>query len=49
VQRFIADIRDEANGFYPTFEHGCEAAEVIDIIRLGAGWTPVPAYVSKGN
>jgi predicted dehydrogenase len=43
VRRFVADIRGEATSFYPTFEDGCEASEIIDIIRGGAGWTPVPA------
>jgi predicted dehydrogenase len=43
VRRFVADIRGEATSFYPTFEDGCEASEIIDIVRGGAGWTPVPA------
>ena len=43
VQRFTADIRGLPHAFYPTFHTGCEAAEIIDIIRAGAGWTTVPA------
>lgn len=43
VRRFVADIRGQATSFYPTFEDGCEASEIIEIVRNGAGWTPVPA------
>lgn len=43
VRRFVADIRGQARSFYPTFDDGCEASEIIEIIRGGAGWTAVPA------
>jgi predicted dehydrogenase len=40
--RFAADVRAERSSFYPTFEDGCEASEIIDLIRAGAGWSPIP-------
>lgn len=42
AQRFTADIRGMPHGFYPTFDDGYEASEIIDIIREGGQWTPVP-------
>ena len=42
VRRFVADIRAEPTSFYPTFVDGCEASEIIDIVRGRAGWSPVP-------
>jgi predicted dehydrogenase len=42
VRRFVADIRGEPTSFYPTFVDGCEASEIIDIVRGRAGWSPVP-------
>jgi predicted dehydrogenase len=43
ARRFVADIRGEAQAFYPTFDDGWEASEIIDIVRGGAGWTAIPA------
>jgi predicted dehydrogenase len=44
VRRFVADIRGEPTSFYPTFVDGCEASEIIDIVRGRAGWSPVPDW-----
>ena len=41
IQQFVADIRGEASAFYPSFDDGCEASEIIDVIRSGAGWSAV--------
>lgn len=49
VRRFVADIRGEPAPLYPTFEDGCGASEIIDIIRVGAGWTPVPARSGQAS
>lgn len=40
-RNFVADVRGEEHSFYPTFEDGCQASEIIDIIRAGAGWTQI--------
>lgn len=42
-QRFVADIMGQPHGFYPTFIDGCQAAEIIDIVRAANGWTNVPS------
>ncbi len=42
VRQFAADIRGETHGFYPTFEDGWLAAEIIDIVRAGRARSPIP-------
>jgi len=43
VQEFVADIRGQGNAGYLTFRDGWIYQEVIDIVRSGKGWTPLPA------
>ncbi|MDP9310226.1 MAG: Gfo/Idh/MocA family oxidoreductase [Chloroflexota bacterium] len=43
-QEFVADVRGEGYGGYPTFHDGWVAAEVMDIARSGRGWIPVPEH-----
>ena len=40
---FLADVRGEPRGPYPTFLDGWRTQEVIDAIRAGRGWVDVPA------
>jgi predicted dehydrogenase len=41
-REFAADIRGEGYCGYPTFHNGWLACEVIDIVRSGSSWQPVP-------
>lgn len=43
-QDFVADVRGEGYGGYPTFRDGWIASEVIEIIRSGQGWQSVPKH-----
>jgi predicted dehydrogenase len=43
AREFAADIRGEGNAGYQTFREGWIYQEVIDIVRSGKGWTPVPS------
>ena len=49
VKQFVADIRREAHAFYPTFEDGWLAAEIIGIVRQGQGRTAVPRSPSRSQ
>lgn len=42
IRQFAADIRGESHSFYPTFEDGWVAAEIIDMVRAGRAWEMVP-------
>jgi hypothetical protein len=39
---FVADVRGEGYAGYPTFRDGWIANEIIDIVRAGKNWTPLP-------
>lgn len=41
-REFVADIRGEGSAGYPTFRDGWIAAEIIEIVRSGGSWTPLP-------
>ena len=43
AREFVADLRGEGYAGYQTFRDGWIYQEVIDIVRAGAGWTPVAA------
>jgi predicted dehydrogenase len=47
IQRFVADVRGEPSGFYPTFEDGWIAAEIIAAVRAGKAWADVPARFAR--
>lgn len=44
ARELVADIRGEGDADYLTFRDGWLFQEVIDIIRAGNGWTPVPRH-----
>jgi predicted dehydrogenase len=46
-QRFVADVRGEPAEFYPTFEDGWLAAEIIEAVRAGKAWADVPAQFAR--
>jgi predicted dehydrogenase len=45
-RQFVADVRGEGYGGYPTFQDGWIANTIIDIIRNSPGWVPVPEHLS---
>ncbi|MDP9352143.1 MAG: Gfo/Idh/MocA family oxidoreductase [Chloroflexota bacterium] len=46
---FVADVRGEGYAGYPTFRDGVVAVEVMEIIRSGRSWTPVPKHLVGGE
>jgi predicted dehydrogenase len=40
-KEFVADVSGEGYSGYPTFRHGWEAAEIIEIVRCGQNWSAV--------
>ena len=42
MREFVADVRGEGYGGYPTFHDGWLANTIIDRVRSGQGWTTVP-------
>lgn len=47
AREFVADIRGEASGWYPTFRDGWAYQEIIDVVRADSGWTDV-AHLQSG-
>jgi len=43
-REFVADVRGEGYAGYPTFHDGWIAAEIIDTVRSGRTWAPLPEY-----
>jgi predicted dehydrogenase len=48
-REFVADIRGDGYAGYPTFHDGWVAAEVIEIVRKGQGWTALPERPDVGQ
>jgi len=46
---FVADVRGEGYAGYPTFRDGVIAVEVMEIVRSGRGWTPVPEHLADAG
>ena len=43
-REFVADVRDEGYTGYPTFYDGWVCAEIIEIVRRGGSWAPLPEH-----
>jgi hypothetical protein len=39
---FVADIEGRPHEPYPTFREGWIYQEIVDVVRAGKGWTPIP-------
>lgn len=44
---FVADIRGNAVGAYPTFRDGWIHQQVIDIVRAGSGWQAIEREINE--
>ncbi len=45
AREFVADIRGEPHAPYPTFRQGWIFQEIVEGIRLGAGWRNIPQEI----
>jgi predicted dehydrogenase len=43
-REFVADVRGDGYAGYPTFRDGWVAAEIMEIVRSGKNWTPLPEH-----